>query len=115
MSSINQVTLIGRLTADATVATKGMFTLAVDEGKDKDGKDRLADFVPIHCGNEKLIPYLKKGKLIAVSGYVHTYKDKNNMTKVVIGMRQVQFLEKKEAGESESAEATPTNGETPWE
>lgn len=79
--SINSVQLLGRLTKDPYIGYTGdhtaqaRFNLAIDNGKDSDGKDRQADFPSIVAWG-KLGEYvektLAKGQRCFVSGKVKT-------------------------------------------
>lgn len=85
---MNTFTLIGRLTHDVDVRyTEGyepkaftQLTLAVDKGKDYDGKS-MADFPTVsvwgkqaeNCGK-----YLSKGRMIAVQGSISTSRKEDN-------------------------------------
>lgn len=108
---MNKVILIGRLTRDPELkftAGSGVavttFTLAVDRKfKNKEGQ-READFINIVAYGktaETIANYLKKGRLIAVSGRIETRSYEGNdgqkkyYTDVVLD--DFQFLEKKEA------------------
>lgn len=86
---MNQCTIIGNLTSDPelrqTTSGKSVvkFTVAVNNGKDSDGKDRPADFITCQAWNktaELVGRYCKKGKPIAVIGAFKTdkYQDKNH-------------------------------------
>lgn len=107
---MNKAILIGRLTRDPELkftAGSGVavttFTLAVDRNfKNKDGQ-READFINIVAYNklaETMANYLKKGRLIAVSGRIETRTYEGNdgqkkyFTDVVV--EDFQFLEKRE-------------------
>ncbi len=78
---INNVTLIGRLTADPTIKTLesdvkvANFTLAVEKTyKNKDG-ERDANFISIVAWRktaELIEKYLKKGNMCAVQGSIET-------------------------------------------
>ena len=88
---MNNVTLLGRLVRDPecryTQRQKAMttFTLAVDRGKDKDGKDKGADFIRIVVWGstaEVCEKYLKKGKQVAIEGRIQTGSYDKNGQKV---------------------------------
>lgn len=95
----NQVTLVGRLTADPELRyTDGgkaycNFTLAVDrEYKGPDGQ-KIADFFPVICWNklaENCANYLHKGSLALVSGclqnrsYLDSKGNKRQITEVAV-------------------------------
>ena len=107
---MNLVLISGRLTKDPEVRyTTGtqmavaVFTLAIDRGKDKNGDDRGADFIPIKVFGkqaENCERYLAKGCRVAVQGKIQTgsYEDKNGQkifTTDVIAQR-VEFIDFKE-------------------
>lgn len=104
---MNLVLISGRLTKDPEVRyTTGtqmavaVFTLAIDRGKDKNGDDRGADFIPIKVFGkqaENCERYLAKGCRVAVQGKIQTgsYEDKNGQkvfTTDVIAQR-VEFID----------------------
>lgn len=107
---MNLVLISGRLTKDPEVRyTTGtqmavaVFTLAIDRGKDKNGDDRGADFIPIKVFGkqaENCERYLTKGCRVAVQGKIQTgsYEGKNGQkvfTTDVIAQR-VEFIDFKE-------------------
>ena len=79
---MNSVNLIGRITRDPDVryiqqsnTAVARFAIAIDRGKDKDGKDRGADFPNIICFGkvaELAEKYLKKGLLVGINGHIQT-------------------------------------------
>lgn len=77
---MNKVTLIGNLTRDAKVVQGNtpavLFTLAINEGKDKNGNDRTS-FIPCRligkAASSKVVNYLTKGKKVAFSGHLDVY------------------------------------------
>lgn len=116
---MNTVILIGRNTKAPEVRYSGemaicRFTLAINRGKDKTGKDLGADFPSIVCFGktaqivERFIT--EKGRLLGVSGKIQTgsYEDKDGKkvyTTEVVADR-VEFLDR--AGEGE---LTPSRGQ----
>lgn len=78
---MNNVSLIGRLTKDADVRTFGKgkeavdmarFTLAIRDGKDKDGNERT-QFISCSAWGavvEIIKKYTKKGDMVGVSGKI---------------------------------------------
>lgn len=117
---MNKAILIGRLTRDPELkftAGSGVavttFTLAVDRNfKNKNGQ-READFINIVAYSklaEVMANYLKKGRLVAVSGRIETRTYEGNdgqkkyYTDVVVD--DFQFLEKKD-------ETAPTGPKPP--
>jgi single-stranded DNA-binding protein len=108
---MNNVQLIGRITGDSK---NGVFRLAINRGKDKTGKE-VTDFIPVFTNREKLEPYLTKGKLVAVTGYIHSYQ-KDKKTELIVVAQKIEFLEKKKE-EPEVIEAEPETEppqDVPW-
>ena len=106
--NINSVILVGRLTKDPELryTPSGtaccQFSLAVGNGKGKDGEERQASFPNIVVWDkqaENLAKYQKKGNQIAVDGRLQTRSYENEkgvkvyVTEVVA--RQIQFLDSK--------------------
>ena len=84
---MNKVMLIGRLTADPELrqAQSGIaacsFTVAINNGKDKDGNERDPDFITCKAWRqtaEFIAKWWSKGKMIALEGKFKTdkYQDK---------------------------------------
>lgn len=105
---LNNVTLIGRITKDIELkkTDSGMsavnFFVAVNNGKDKDGNERTADFPKIivyEAQAENIAKYCKKGSKIAVLGKIKTRSwDKQDGTKAYetyVAASRVQFLDSK--------------------
>ena len=104
---MNSVNLIGRLTRDPEVRYGAgsqtavcTFTVAIDRGKDRDGNDRGADFPRITVFGkqaENCERYLKKGRLVGVSGRIQTgsYQNKDGATVYTTDVvaDRVEFLE----------------------
>ncbi|ADK14083.1 MULTISPECIES: single-stranded DNA-binding protein [Clostridium] len=103
---MNSVTLIGRLTKDAELVqlenynrSVVKFILAV--GRDFASKtgEREADFIPVSYWSNygsKLLPYLKKGRLIGVNGKIITKsytKDDIRKYFTTVEADKVQFLD----------------------
>lgn len=121
--SINNVTLVGRLTKDPEIrySQQGTaicnFTVAVNRNfKTQDGQD--ADF--INCvvfrgGAESLANYQRKGNLIGVTGRLQsrTYQNQQDQTVFVTELvaDSVQFLEpkKKQTGNTEQSTVNTYN------
>lgn len=118
---MNNVELIGRLTRDPeTRYTSGQtavanFTLAIDRPPRKDG-EKEADFprvVVFGTQAENCEKYLKKGRLVAIQGRIHTgsYENKNGETVYTTDVvaSRVEFLEwgdrEKKQPEKDSFEA----------
>ena len=106
---LNKVILVGRLTKDIELKTMqsgnqyAQFDLAVGNGKDKEGKERKADFITCVAWNksaENLSTYLHKGQRVAIEGRlkVDSYKnDKGeNRTKIYVLAESFEFLEPKQ-------------------
>lgn len=105
---MNDVTLIGNLTREIEVRytqTKkavGQFTVAINNGKNKDGKELDADF--INCviwetQAENMQKYTKKGSKVAVKGSIKNdnYEDEqgNKKYRTYVLCSRVIFLDKK--------------------
>lgn len=105
---MNDVTLIGNLTREIEVRytqTKkavGQFTVAVNNGKNKDGKELEPDF--INCviwetQAENMQKYTKKGSKVAVKGSIKNdnYEDEqgNKKYRTYVLCSRVIFLDKK--------------------
>lgn len=78
---MNKVVLIGRLTNDielrytANHTAVASFALAINRGKDRDGKDKGADFprcIAFSKTAETLSKYSKKGGRLSVDGHIQT-------------------------------------------
>ena len=105
--SVNQVILMGRLTADvelkSTTTGKNVaqFTLAVDKGGQQEG----ADFFEVTAWDklaELLSQYTQKGSKVLVQGRVsqQTWDDKETgkkRSKVIVTATDVTFLDSKSA------------------
>ena len=105
---MNIVALIGRITKDIELRTTpsgnkcvAMF-IAVNNGKDKDGNERPADFPKIYIWDkqaENVQKYCKKGSLVSVTGRLKTRSwDKEDGTKgyeTYVYANRVQFLNTK--------------------
>lgn len=105
---MNSVNLIGRITKDielryteSNIACVSMF-IAINNGKDKDGNDRQADFPKIYVYDkqaENVKKYCKQGSLVAIDGRLKTRTwekedgSKGYETYVIAG--RVQFLDSK--------------------
>ena len=105
---MNKVILCGRLTKDLEVrygqnsqTAIGRFSIAVDRGKDKDGKDKGADFINcIAFGKtaETIERYFHKGDKILVEGRIQTgsYEGKNGKVYTTdIAVERFEFVESK--------------------
>ena len=117
---MNTVQLIGRLTKDPEVryttnqTAVAMFTIAINKGKDKDGKDLGADYPSIVAFGktaELVEKYVNKGRLVGVQGRIQTgsyEKDGKKYYTTDIIADRVEFLEsKKETPENKVKRETP--------
>lgn len=110
---MNNVNLIGRITKDIELRTTdsglqcvAMF-IAINNGKDKDGKDRPADFPKIYVYEkqaENLAKYCKKGSQIAITGRLKTRswdkEDGNKGYETYVVANKIQFLDTKSSSEN---------------
>ena len=91
---INNVVLMGRLTADPELRTTTggisvtSFTVAVDR-QYKQGDERQADFINVVAWRNTadfVTTYFKKGQMIAIQGRLETrnYEDKNGNKRVAV-------------------------------
>ena len=105
---MNDVTLIGNLTRDIEVRytqtnkAVGQFTIAVNNGKTKDGKELETDF--INCviwemQAENMKKYTHKGSRVAVKGSIKNdnYEDEqgNKKYRTYVLCNRVMFLDSK--------------------
>lgn len=107
---MNNVSLIGRITKDVElrttesgIAAVSIF-IAIDNGKDKEGNDRPADFPKIYVYEkqaENVNKYCHKGSLVGVTGRIKTRSwDKDDGTKgyeTYVVANRVQFLDTKQS------------------
>lgn len=105
---MNNVSIIGRITKDielrATISglpAVSMF-IAINNGKDKDGNERPADFPKVYVYDkqaENVNEYCHKGSLVGITGRIKTRTwDKEDGTKgyeTYILASRVQFLDTK--------------------
>jgi len=108
---MNSVCLIGRITKDIELRTTpggnkcvAMF-IAINNGKDKEGNERPADFPKIYVWDnqaENVNKYCKKGSLVSVTGRLKTRTwDKDDGTKgyeTYVYANRVQFIDSKPSG-----------------
>ena len=119
---MNKCIIIGNLTSDPelrqTQSGKSVvkFTIAVNNGKDAEGKDRPADFITCQAWErrgETIGKYFKKGSPICVTGALKTdkYTDKNHEDVThynsYILVNEFEFIGKKSDGGQQTAQATP--------
>ena len=117
MSTLNNVVLVGRLTATPELrrtnsgSSVTSFTIALDNPTAKD-QDKTTSFIPVNCWNataENVAKYCDKGDLIALEGRLNqrTYEDKDGNRRSVVEViaQNIQFLtpmkDKKEPAEEE--------------
>lgn len=105
---MNNVSIIGRITKDIELraTTSGLpavsMFIAINNGKDKDGNERQADFPKIYVYDkqaENVNEYCHKGSLVGITGRIKTRTwDKEDGTKgyeTYILASRVQFLDTK--------------------
>lgn len=114
---INNVVLMGRLTADPEMRTTttgksvSTFSIAVDRGFVRQGEERQTDFITIVTWErqaEFVCKYFNKGSMIAVQGSIQTrrYEDKTGAKRTAFEVvaREVSFCgSKSETGTSGAA------------
>ena len=109
---MNLVILIGRLTKDVELRYTqsniacANFDLAINNGKDKDGNERQADFIRCVLWDKKaenMAKYTKKGSQIAVEGAIKTdsYNDEqgNKRYRTYVLAKNVNFLDSRRTEE----------------
>lgn len=105
---INQVTLVGRITKPAEIRKVGdrlvlVGSIAQNMGKKGEERAYFFDFFkPVE--SDKIVSYLKKGTLIALSGsllYKEKEVEKKNIRYYSIKASSIDFLEPKEATKKE--------------
>lgn len=125
---MNKCIIIGNLTSDPelrqTQSGKSVvkFTVAVNNGKDSDGKDRPADFITCQAWEkrgEAIGRFFKKGSPICVTGAFKTdkYTDKNHEDVThynsYILVNEFEFIGKKsDGGGQQTTQATPAQTAT---
>ena len=124
---MNKCIIIGNLTSDPelrqTQSGKSVvkFTIAVNNGKDADGKDRPADFITCQAWEkrgETIGKYFKKGSPICVTGAFKTdkYTDKNHEDVThynsYILVNEFEFIGKKSDSGQQTTQAAPTQNTT---
>lgn len=105
---MNNVSIIGRITKDIELraTTSGLSAvsmfIAINNGKDKDGNERPADFPKVYVYDkqaENVNEYCHKGSLVGITGRIKTRTwDKEDGTKgyeTYILASRVQFLDTK--------------------
>lgn len=114
---MNNVSIVGRITKDIELKTtqSGLSAvsvfIAVNNGKDKEGNKRQADFPKVYVYDkqaENLYKYCHKGSQIAITGSVKTRTwDKDDGSKgyeTYIKANRVQFLDSKQSNGPEIPE-----------
>lgn len=109
---MNKAILIGRLTKDVELRYTqsniacATFDLAINNGKDKDGNDRQADFIRCVLWEkqaENMAKYTHKGSQVAVDGSIKhdSYEDEqgNKKYRTYVLARTVQYLDSKRTEE----------------
>ena len=109
---MNLVILIGRITKDVELRYTqsniacANFYLAINNGKDKDGNERQADFIRCVLWDKKaenMAKYTKKGSQIAIEGAIKTdsYNDAqgNKRYRTYVLARNVHFLDSRRTEE----------------
>ena len=107
---MNNVSVIGRITQDIELraTTSGLpavsMFIAINNGKDKDGNERTADFPKVYVYDkqaENVSQYCHKGSLIAVTGRIKTRswdrEDGSKAYETYILANRVQFLDTKKS------------------
>lgn len=119
---MNSCNFIGRLARDpetrrggASNSVVSKFPMALDRGKDKDGKDRGADFISVTCFSktaELVEKYCYKGQLVGIEAHVVTGSYEKNGTKVYTTdfvADRIEFLSKKQTEGAEGAAQAPAD------
>jgi single-strand DNA-binding protein len=125
MASFNQVQFIGRLGKDPELQVTGTgkpfskFSLAVDQGKDNQGKDRGAMWLNVTTWDklaEVVEKYATKGVQVFVQGklQIRAYEDKQGHKQQAVDVvaNVVQILDKKPNGNTPPTAAD--DGTDPW-
>lgn len=118
---MNNVSLIGRLTADPELKTtqSGIstvrFSIAVDRTYTKQGEEKQADFINIVAWRqtaEFICKYFSKGRRIAITGRIQTgsYTDRDGNKRYTFDViaENVEFCDKKQDSSGGGAETTPS-------
>lgn len=99
MKDLNHVDLIGRLTRDAEApqgSGPARFAIAVNRPKKQgDGYIDEASFIDLEYWHKSALPYLVKGKQIAVSGEIRQdrwEKDGQKHSRIVVVANDIQLL-----------------------
>ncbi len=113
---MNNVSLIGRLTADPELrhtqsgVANCRFTIAVDRSYTKQGEERQADFISITAWRqtaEFVCKYFTKGRRIAIIGEIrtgsYTDRDGNKRYTTDVWANNVEFCDSKNDSSSQSS------------
>ena len=119
---MNNVSLIGRLTADPelkhTQSGKACtrFSIAVDRNYSKQGEERQADFINIIAWQQRaefICKYFSKGQRIALTGSIrtgsYTDKDGNKRYTFDIWAENVEFCDSKVAAANSDNKTSSTS------
>lgn len=123
---INNVVLMGRLTADPELKTTPngtsvtSFSIAVERNYAPKGQERETDFINVVAWRhtaEFVTRYFRKGSMIAVEGSIQTrkYQDKNGNNRVAVEVvaNQVSFCgSKAESGTRNQEPSNPLDVDT---
>lgn len=118
---INNVVLMGRLTADPELKTTPngtsvtSFSLAVERNYAPKGQERETDFINVVAWRQTadfICRYFSKGSMIAIEGSIQTrkYQDKNGNNRVYVEVvaNQVSFCGSKNEG-ANTRQQEPSN------
>lgn len=118
---MNNVSLIGRLTADPELKTtqSGIsttrFSIAVDRTYTKQGEEKQADFINVVAWRqtaEFICKYFSKGRRIAITGRIQTgsYTDRDGNKRYTFDViaENVEFCDRKQDSSVGGAETTPS-------
>lgn len=116
---MNNVSLIGRLTADPELKTtqSGIntvrFSVAVDRQYTKQGEEKQADFISVVAWRqtaEFICKYFAKGRRIAITGRIQTgsYTDRDGKKRYTFDVvaENVEFCDSKQEASSGEARST---------
>lgn len=124
--SINKVFLLGRLAADAVMKqtpnnhTVTHFSLAINNGKNKDGNERKADFPTCYIwdASPKFVEkYLIKGRKVFVEGSVKTRtynKDDEKRYVTEIAVYKIEYADNKPPEETAQFGAPVSEDDIPF-
>lgn len=117
---LNVAVLMGRLVADpelrrtANDVSVTTITLAVDRSYQKQGADRLCDFIDVVAWRSTadfVCKYFRKGHLVAVQGSIqtrsYTDKDGNKRKAFEVVADNVHFAERKKSADQQPKASAP--------